>query len=365
MTMVATRNLWPNPYWYPLTALSTTLDATGERYGQVHQILHAGSIIKIHFYIGVVTAADTVKVSIYTVDMDTGLPTTTVWPTSTGNKAYGTVAVSGVGWQTVTLTEAATVAQGDWIAVVFEWSSYDSGNLRFYHSLPGGSMQSLGNALCTIVTDITAKPGTWAKYTYPGIMASQYEYSDGYHNNEVPTAMPCAAAYSLDIDNTGANPDEVGNYFQVPFKMRVCGLWIFCDMDYPVTLSLLDASNNVLANAVTDDDCRFATTYKVHHVPFDADPAATYTLATGTWYRMLVTPGSDAVKMYYFDTVSAAGMGAFEGGTSYYATSRVDGGAWTNLTTRRWAMGLMIDQIDDGTGTGGGIWMPRARQIGV
>lgn len=351
---------YPAVLFQPVVGTGVVMDATGERLGTVYCVTKAGDIAKVLFYNAAVTSGDTIKASIQTVGAD-GLPTGTVWATATGNKAYGTVAIStsDTGWHTVTFTEVAPVVAGDIIAIVFEWNSYSSGNMRFYTNaciatVPGGSIR-----FPYMVTDITASPGTWviAPYYGSGGLAITLEYDGGnYYNNFNADGLACTSTFAL---GTGSTPDEVGNYFQVPFTMRAYGFCLYIDLDYAVTVSLLDSSNTVLANRELDPDWRCGTAAGPHFFPFDPDPAALVTLQPSTWYRLIITPSSsNTVAAYYLDVPSAAAMATLDGGALCYATSRDNGGAWTNLGTRRWAVYLLIDQIDIPSGGGGGGGLP-------
>ena len=355
MTMVNKIMEYPSPMRFPLSGYQITLDATGERCGSVQFIKQAGDIAKVIFWNAAISSGDTIKASIQTVGAD-GLPTGTVWPTATGNKAYGTVAIStnDTGWHTVTFTEVAPVVAGDILAVVFEWNSFVSGNMRFYSNQCLGVISGGNLAFPYCVSDITATPGTWIKYgSYGhGGISMVLEYSGGnYYINTNAEGSGCTATFSL---NTGTNPDEVGNYFQVPFTMRAYGFWLYVDLDYELTISLLDSSNTVLANRVLDVDYRYGTTTGMYYISFDSDPASAVTLQPDTWYRLIITPSSASSSlMYYLDVPSAAAMAVVDGGTLCYATSRVDGGSWTNTNTRRYAIGLLIDQVDIPAGGGG------------
>lgn len=348
MTMASKYGTFPDIVNATGNAVSAIMDATGERWASIFQIATAGNIAKIHAYAAAVSSADTVKISLQTVDMATGLPSGTIWATATGNKAYGTVSVTGAGWQTVTFTEVAAVAAGDYAAVVIEWNSYVSGDMRFYTNTP---IQSSGHYFPYSCSDVTASPGTWAKRTYHALSVC-IEYDDGNsYWNGWQFGMGSSAGTTLSSSTT---PDEVGNYFQVPVKMRVRGFWFYGDYDNAVTLQLMDASNTVLANAVFDPDLRPAASYELHFVMFDSDPASAYTLNTGTWYRVSILPGASAVSVYDVNVQSNAMFGAWDGGVNFYSTSRSDAGSWTNLNTKRWLVGLIYDQLDDGASTGGG-----------
>lgn len=355
MTMINKLMEYPSALKQAVLSNSLTLDATGERCGHVQYIKQAGNIAKVIFYNAVITTGDTIKASIQTVGAD-GLPSGTVWPTATGNKAYGTVAIStgDTGWHTVTFTEVAPVVAGDIIAIVFEWNSYVAGNMRFYSNYgisaaPGSYLQ-----FPYVVTDISATTGTWIKIAGYGSsgLAMVLEYSGGtYYINTNGEGCGATAVFAL---NTGSNPDELGLYFQVPFTMRAYGFWLYADVDYDLTISLMNSDDTVLANRVIDADYRHSTGYGAFYVNFDSAPAAVVTLQPSTWYRLIITPSSASnCPIYFLDMPTAAAMAALDGGTLCYATARVDSGAWTNTDTKRYALGLLIDQVDIPSGGGG------------
>jgi hypothetical protein len=354
MTMTLKYGTFPDIVNSPSNAQSAVMDATGERWASIFQIATAGNIAKIHAYAAAVSSADTVKISLQTVNMATGLPSGTIWATATGNKAYGTVSVTGTGWQTVTFTEVAAVAVGDYAAIVIEWNSYVSGDMRFYVIDP---VQASSYYFPYCCSDVTATPGTWVKHTAAyHALSICIEYDDGKsYWNGWQFGMGTIAGTSVSSSTT---PDEVGNYFQAPIKMRVRGFWYYGDFDNAVTLQLMDASNTVLANAVTDPDLRAAASYELHFIMFDSDPASSYTLEAGTWYRVSILPGASAVIVYEVTVQSNAMFGAWDGGVNFYSTSRADAGSWTNLNTKRWQIGLIYDQLDDGASTGGGGGLP-------
>lgn len=355
MTMVNKLMEYPAILRQPFVGQSLTLDATGERCGSVQFIKQAGDIAKVIFYNAAISSGDTIKASIQTVGAD-GFPTGTVWTTATGNKAYGTVAIStgDTGWHTVTFTEVAPVVAGDIIAVVFEWNSYVSGNMRFY--INNGVGASAGGVIGFpySVSDIAASPGTWIKASSYGSLGLSIvlEYSStNYYINTNAEGCGASANFAL---NTGTSPDEVGNYFQVPFTMRAYGAWVYTDLDYDLTVSLMSSDDTVLANRVLDANYRFGTGNSVIYINFDSNPNASVTLQPSTWYRLIISPTSaNSCAVWYLDVPSAASMAVVDGGTLCYATSRVNGGSWTNTNTKRYAIGLLIDQIDIPAGGGG------------
>lgn len=357
MTMINKMMEYPSMVGQPVAGNSITMDATGERCGCIQFIKQAGNIAKVIFYNAAITSGDTIKASIQTVDAN-GVPSGTVWATATGNKAYGTVAIStsDTGWHTVTFTEVAPVVAGDIIAVVFEWNSYVAGNMRFYYNT--GVSAGAGGTISypIVVTDITASPGTWAKGSTYGAsgLAMVLEYSGGtYYINTNGESSGTGASFAL---NTGTTPDEMGNYFQVPFTMRAYGFWLYADVDYELTLSLQSSAGTVLANRVISSSMRFGTGNGVWRINFDSDPAATVTLNASTWYRIVITPSTaNSCAIWYLDVPSAAAMAVLDGGTLCYRTDRTNAGSWSETTTQRIGIGLLIDQVDIPSGSGGGL----------
>lgn len=352
MTMINKLTSYPEFFGQLIENSTITLDATAEKCAHIQQVVRAGDIATVSFYNAAITTGDTIKASLQTVDSATGLPTGTIWTTSTGNKAFGTVAVTtgNTGWSTVTFGEVATVALGDFIAIVFEYNSYGAGNMRFYQGVVIGTQAFPHGA-----TDLT---GSWTKIT--GGLSIVIGYSDGYYPQTNSEGMATVGgAQNLSQSTT---PDEVGNYYQVPFAMRAYGMVIHADIDFDCTVSILAADNTVLASGTIRASTR-STVARAQHKPIFTSKA---TLQPSTWYRMIITPTTTSnVALYYIDVHTAAAMDVLDGGILCYATSRTNEGAWTNLTTRRWCMSLLIDQIDIPAGGSGGIYMPAPRMIGV
>ncbi len=337
---------YPDILTHPFNAISAIMDAPGERQGVVFQITQAGDIATVYLYSRTAGTADTVKVSLQSVSTSSGLPTGTILGAT--NSAYGTALINaGMTWFTVTLGEVATVTAGQWVAIVIEWNSYNSGNISFYNTF-GINNSALSGYYS--VSDVTATPGTWVKgnATIAYCLSLCYAYSGGVFkiNGNAPFGGCHGTATSI---SSATTPDEAGNYFQVPVKMRAYGAWLYGDLDGDGTISLLDASNNVLSSVSIDPDYRGATSYVLNKYILSTP----VTLSTGTWYRLIYSGGTVASTLYYIYAPSAAGMGIYDGGTLCYATSRVDGGAWTNVNTTRQQIGLLIDQFDDGVSGGG------------
>lgn len=350
------------PYSYGYSY--TVLDAAGKRCGNIIQIYKSGNIRKVRFRTKTVTTGDTLKVTLQTVNTSTGLPTGTLIDA----EATGTVVVDAADdnvWKTVDFGGAVTipVIQGQFVALVLEWNSYVSGNMQIATTtLMPYQATTMYNTYG--ITDVTASPGTWLKLTSAVMHCITLEYDDGTYAQ----ALEFGSHYGLGAATLSSttNPDEVGNYIKFPYPFRAVGIWVIADIDYDVTLSLLDTSNNVLANCTVYAGVRDSASVGIHYVLFDPDPSANVSIIKDTWYRVIITPGASSVGQYSVDVPSAAAMDALPLGQYCYWTQRTDGGSWSQTTTKRCLIGLIGDQLDNGAGgSGGGIWMPRARQIGV
>jgi uncharacterized ubiquitin-like protein YukD len=342
----------PQPYSFGIF----TLNATGERCGQIMQIWKAGNIRKVHFMTQTVTTGDTMKVTLQTVDAASGLPSGSLIDA----EATGTVAVENGDdnvWKTVDFGEAPVavpVTQGQYIAVSIEFNSYGSGNLALRTNYYTPLSALLAYNVYT-VSDITASPGTWVKETGGQSLAISLEYDDGTFHNGLDYIGPSnTAAVTI---STSTNPDEVGNYMQSPFPFRAVGFWVFGDFDYNVTLQLLSADDTILANATIEADYRNAAAAAIHHIAFDGDPASSVSIAKDTWYRVIVTPGADAVTVQKIaSAVSAASLESLPLGANCHWTQATDRDAvtdWAQTTTARCLIGLIGDQLDDGVSSGG------------
>lgn len=220
MTMVNKLLSHPEYMGLPVESVAITLDATAEKCAHIQQIVRAGNIATVSFYNAAILTGDTIKASIQTVDTATGFPTGTIWATATGNKAFGTVAVStgATGWSTVTFDEVAPVTQDDMIAVVIEYNSYVAGNMRFYANSVIG-----GQAIPYAVNDLS---GSWATLSRGGL-GIVLGYSDGYYPQTNSEGLGASVPLSL---SQSTNPDELGNYFQVPFTMRAYGMCVYAEV---------------------------------------------------------------------------------------------------------------------------------------
>lgn len=350
MSLVSCKGLLhvPNPITNVDGIAGTTLDATGERCGQVLMISKTGNIRNVWIRTGTVTKGDDLKISLQGVN-SSGLPDGTI--KGTGNAGYVVATINDSDdnkWAgPFQLGVDVAVTQGETISLVVEWNSYTDGSLIIQLVSP-----ILDKYNCYQVTDITATPGTWLKSS-TSHQCIALEYDDGTYMVGNIGAIYLGGG----TVNVNSTPDEYGNLFQMPFPCRVIGFWIYANLYYyDAVLTLYDASSKILANATIEADYRHGASPGYLEVFFDSDPAANVTLAKDTNYRMVVaSTSSDSISFRDLSVPEAAAMEVMDLGTSCYMTYRTDGGTWTESTTRRVCMGLILDQLDNGVGSGGGL----------
>ena len=313
------------------------LDAANEKAGAVIEVPKAGSIRKIHFRTGTVTTGDAVDVRVETVNAS-GDPSGTLWAANT-NGSQTILFSDDSTWFTTTLTADATVAIGDRIGVVIALSAVPVGNLNI-------SRVGVMNADLMGVPYTDLFTASWAKGANKPCIALEYSDSTFSHT---PNTYPVTALTSRTY-NSGSSPDERGIKFQVPFKCRTRGLW--WRGDTPVTAGTLrgklyDSGGTLLVQTPSEDHDYF----QIATTTYFSDFTAPQTLDINTVYRLTLLPETTTNLGLYEFSVNAAGiMDCFAGGQNVHLTTRTDAGSFTDTTTQRALMGLLIDQLDDGAG---------------
>ncbi|MHC4155648.1 MAG: hypothetical protein ACYST6_12100 [Planctomycetota bacterium] len=231
-----------------------------------------------------------------------------------------------------------SVTVGDRIAAVVEFVSWGAGDDLEVDALNITSLATVENH--NYVDLYTA---SWAKVANvcPNIAL---KYDDGSYEWLATDILPASALGSLSV-NTGTTPDEVGLIFQLPFSCRVKGAWVrlaanASGRDFDVVLY-----GPTTRTVSVDADQLQNTAARSISVIF---PAAE-TLLANTNYRLALKPTTaNSIGAYYLDVAVAAIMDAIEGGQEFHWTQRSDAGSWSETTTRRPIMGLLIDGIDTG-----------------
>jgi len=324
----------------PATIGWLTIDAAGEKVGFLLQAPKTGNIRKVGWMTQTVTTGDTVDVRIETIA--SSVPSGTLWATNTNGSQVVANTDDNVMFLT-TLTADASVTQGDFIAVVIA-NGAGGGNLN---------IRTSGNW-----TDFAAG---WPKsmlYTTSwstsnsGPPAVYFEYSDG---SVVGTGMstPVVTVSGNNTINSSSTPDEVGNLFSIPFPAKVVGVRVTVDPDdeaFDVVLYDSDGTTILSSLSADGDVVQGLTTTNavVAYLYFTASS----NISANTNYRIVYKPTTTTNHTWFNFTSTAAALDAYPMGNECYQTSRTDGGAWSDDTTKRVMIYPLFSGFDDGVGGG-------------
>lgn len=331
---------YPRCGWYANVGSSDyLLDANGEKCAFIVQAPATGSIRKVGFFTTTVTTGDTMDVRIETVNATNGQPTGTLWGTNT-NVAHTINAADDNTWHTTAaLTADASVTKGDVLAVVIVNST--TGNLII------SGMGGWGISQFPYIAHYTA---SWALSTGGGARVV-LEYSDG----TVPRIIGSEPMSAVGSDNSTSSTLYRGCEITLPCAVRATGLWGYLYAGAATgthTYKLFDSDGTTaLATITWDVDRELNASVYPKRLQFSSP----VTLKANTKYWLAGTSdGTRNLRVYYYTFASTTIRDAFSHGGSgvswSQATSPTGTGDWTNTATRIPMMGLLIDQIDFGSG---------------
>ena len=314
------------------------LDASGEQAGFVFYAPKTGSIRKLHFRTGAVTTATDTDVRLETVSTTTGLPTGTLFGANT-NVTVLAAAITATTWiQSGALTADASVTRGDMLAVVIAPTSTPNFVVASASLDTSSAISPVYSALKT--------GGTWAISTTNPVCA--VEYSDGTYAY-IEGAYPISAFTTHSVASN-VSPDEIALTFSFAGPVRLTGVWFNADRDGDLDIVLYDGTT-ALATISRDADVDASTANRPNVALF----GLVQELTASTVYRVALKPTTTtAITAFSYDVFAVGLHDQTAGGQAFYYSERTDAGAWTDVTTRRPFIGLILDQIDDGTGTGSG-----------
>lgn len=347
----------PQPLVATGVGTALLLDAAEEAAWAVHSIQRSGggSISHIHSRTGTVTISGTNDVRIETVD-SSGNPSGTLWGTTTnGAQLYNT---SNTLYRTA-LTLPATVALGDIIAILSKNPTVGFGNFNLNRSpqtIPAlRGFPYIGG------------PGNTTKIDLSGTFFA-IEYDDGVFEFPAYVLPGACTPASLTI-STSTNPDEVGNLFTPAHTMRCTGWWVHAGVASGANYRMqLYASGNNTPLATATMLAAHATNAgaRIYQGSWD-DVSDGITLSAGTAYRVAYLPTTATSATIYritghssafFDPMGLAG--AQESSRNRTSTTDPDSASWTETSTQRAQLGIIVDAVDIPSGGGGGL----ARIIG-
>jgi hypothetical protein len=323
---------------------SDNLDNTADRCASIFQVTKTGSISEINFAVGSVTGLSgsvTLDVRIETIDGTTGFPTGTLWGTTTN----GSVSVAfndDNTWQTATLTSAASVTEGDYIAVVFNPTAFTTVTavqiLRFLDQ----TMLSAYSA-----ADLTG--GGYAKAA--SVHSLIVGYNDGSYE-PICGIWPVLVVTTLTYNSGSGNP-KAGAKITVPFPCSIDGAWIWYNptgtsSDLDIKLYASDGTT-VRASKSIDANMLSATTIGIYYFLF----TSSYTAAAGDVLYLSIEPTTaNNISLYHSAAPSNAKLDGFPGGKNFFLSTN-NGSAWSDTDTARPMIGLLMSGFSDGAGSGG------------
>jgi hypothetical protein len=244
-----------------------------------------------------------------------------------------------------------TVSQGDIFAVVL---SIEDGTGELYGSefvVSGADGEVSGfYANRRMVATVTPTWSTMSAGAASSGAPFALKYDDGSYAPFLNLWSPLASR-ATNTFNSASSPDERALYFSLDAPMRVTGAWLSLDLDANADLVLYDTDGTtVLTSASLLAANRGSTGEMLAWTSFDD----AVDLPVGTGYRLSLKPTSTSDVSGYTVTVATnAHFGAMGGGTGMYLSTREDAGSWTETTTSRPLMGLVLTGAEVGGGGGG------------
>ena len=317
---------------------SHQMNGSGHRIGQVFSMLETCTITKVGIRINACASAVTSRLGLYTVD-SSGNPTTTPY----GGSNYGTFTPAANTYSEVTLGTSCSAVAGDIVALVVD---FDSSAGDMFLSANNGTSYSHG-----LPYSVKYDGSSWARSPFGQLYAGHlYTSDDG--GRFLATRFPAIwAAVDTIHHNSSSTPDEHANKLTLPFACRVSGLWClispgggadFNAVLYDGTTVLESVSVGSLQVRASGADIKFI----MFDTPVEVEGGdIVYASIVPTTTTSLTTQ-----KANLFAAGAATTLGF---GPNDCRATRTNSGAWTDDATTIMAIGLILDQLSDGSGGGG------------
>jgi hypothetical protein len=318
---------------------SILLDANGEKAAFVIQAPKTGSVRKVHFRTSTTTTGDTVDVRLETVSAADGHPTGTLFGTNTNVAHIIANGDDNEMLQTAALTADAAVTVGDELAVVIVNGAAGNLNISIFNDLAGGFPYN---------DHFTA---SYAKSSTSPVLI--LEYSDA-------TMVPIVGTVCHETESTVTSNATTwrGNIITPPFACRVVGyyFWPSSVTGAPnVKLFDEDGTTGSLSDALDAD--KLGATSVLMRRRFNGSKTLA---ANEPVYIAAAADGTNNLvwRVKDYDTQAIREGAEVAGLYTKYVTadgaSPANPAAWTATETRMAWMGLLIDQLDNGSGGASG-----------
>jgi hypothetical protein len=332
----------PSTNGYGLTGLPSELNGSGYRVATNFRIPPSANgkvITTIGWRSGTVTQlTNALRVGLYTVS--SSRPTSTPY----GGSAYGTTTpvVSNTYYET-TLPTGATCTAGDLASVVWEFDNYASGDTLYIANSGSSAFPSSLRYTSSWSANYNANPFS-------------LKFSDGTYFCGLYTSPPYGIiSNSL---NSGAMT-EIGNQFTIPFAARIRGIYVACAAATGGTFQAklytggtVGSTIGTLAASSTADSGNdvYGLASYVQYLHLSSE----LTVSAGTVITLTFaeTAGAVGSAIYSWQFANANEVIAY-GRPLGFQQVTITGGTPTFNTAANATVGLLIDQLDAGSGGGG------------
>lgn len=349
----------------PAFSSAGLIDATGEKFavsGAVWWPSRTGtkSIRKIHFRFGAVTKAggSGLTVSLQNVLTASGsgpLPDET--QDEYINIANGDAGfTSNVWYPSGNLSADRSVSLGELVSVVWEYDG--GGRLGSDSVVIAGLAMTSSEAKSAWPNSALKTGGSWSSTTLPAPNVI-FEFSDGTFGKFFGAFSPTSALNTHSYKSDTAGADEYALKWTPAFNCKCDGAFI------RVNSGVASDFDVVLYDGTTALKTYSVDANTVAGLPTRSQflPWSEVTLSAGGSYRLALKPTTTSpVTVYSTDVNDVNHMVLLPGGSEMCHSTRVDGGSWSDTSTRRLlGFGFSISSIDDGASSGGGARMVNTR----
>jgi hypothetical protein len=290
-------------------------------------------------------AGTTVKVGLGSVDAANGPPargansTDVITFDVSKSLTGGGGGITGSAWQThVPDTGTKTIANGDLVVMAIQMTARGGAD----------TVQIIGPALVTGPHRPTWTEFTGGAYTIQNNAPNAIiTFSDGtlgyFYGGSVLTSI------STRTWNSGSATKEYGQLYQMPFPMKVHGIygWVDPDADFDAVLYSDPLGTSPVAEKTVSFDANVMASSAGRR--FTAMFAAPYLVAPNTPVGAVFKPGGSSISGYYKTMANAAYRIVDPWGTSGYGISRASGAfANANSSLDHYYIGLLVSSLSDG-----------------
>ena len=323
------------------TVTSFALDATNDAIAWAFQVSaqDTGTVVitRLGYRLTSVTGAQPVyKISLQGLDAN-GVPDGTIKGGGTPASATFTPAGSNT-WNWVTLDNAYTASRGEFLAINIQ---YDSGTIGAGNTASFGQYATNGAVQTFPYSMSNNAAGGYVKQTIHPIF--------GYSSATRVYGTPVQQFTSLTV-SSDTTPDEVALRFQIDgvksyqvVGARMNGQAGAAAKSFKM---ILYDGTTVLQDVTIDSDFAVAAAV-MRSWTYYFDEATLATLIGGQPYRISIQPQTTAITIGPNAVIlTAAGdLDAYAGGQNWFYSHRTDAGAWTDVTTIRPFIELIIQDV--------------------